>query len=389
MARGIPRCPAAAERGAQNSSLALRQSSGTLRTMAESAQAGRGDHDRLISARPAQSRRLSHPQRYQPVLHRGGSVTAHRRHGFRQPAHWRDCRAQTYQPSPCPRMRRPLRPGNDRYRGDVSSRKDGRIIRITFAEVRWSRQQRNFRRRIARLSTMILRQFPDRTCHARRGGFTLIELLAVVAILGVLASLAMVALSGVRKSAARAEGVAKLRDIGLAMNSYALDNGGNLPGPLKQGQSPWRASSGHLINYIQAYIAPAEAAGSGFKGMQESFVTEPWVRWFRSSGLPSAVAYYANVAIQDPDSPGTYYFPVGNVGAKSKNNRPVGNPNLWKARLPASITPILWDWTDTPNASPPFGEIYNGINVLFLDWHVENQTDVGGDPGTVRKPKGW
>lgn len=217
--------------------------------------------------------------------------------------------------------------------------------------------------------------------------FTLIELLVVVAILGILVALAFGGLSSMSKSTAKAEGLAKLRDIGLAMNSYALDNDGYLPGPLKQGQSPVPAKSGHLVSYVKPYMFPEEALG--YNNVQPGFVSRAWMKWFRASGLASAVTYYMNVTLPEPSNPGTYYFPVGNVGTQSKNNRPVTNPNLWKANLPASKTPLMWDWFGTDGASAPYGQIQSGINVLYLDWHVENTTDVDRLPGSVYKPKGW
>jgi len=208
-----------------------------------------------------------------------------------------------------------------------------------------------------------------------------------MAIIGVLAAAAMGGLSTMSKSTARAEGLSKLRDIGLAMNSYAMDYEGYLPGPLKQGQSPVPASSGHLVNYVKPYMFPDEPLG--YKSVQPGFVSKAWMKWFRASGLASAVVYYVNVTIPDPANPGTYYFPVGNVGTQSKNNRSVTNPNLWKANIPSSRTPLMWDWFGTDGSSAPYGQIQSGINVTYLDWHVENTTDVDRLPGSVYKPKGW
>jgi len=220
-----------------------------------------------------------------------------------------------------------------------------------------------------------------------RHAFTLIEVLVVVTILGILAALGFGALSSSRKSTAKIEGIAKLREIGAAINSYALDNDGQLPGPLKQGQSPTPASSGHLVSYVKPYMGPEEALA--VKNAQPFFVTKAWMNWFQSSDLPSAVVYFVNTVVNDEFSPGTYYFPFGNKGSRTRNNRAVTNHFAWKTNIKSSQTPAIWDWTGTENISVPYGHLYNGINVLYFDWHVEHTTQVEQASGHPYKPEGW
>lgn len=227
----------------------------------------------------------------------------------------------------------------------------------------------------------------DRSAMAGCRAFTLVELLVAIVIIGALMALAFVLVSAISRSAARIEGIAKLRDIGLAMNHHALDHGGFLPGPLKQGQSPVPAKSGHLVSYVKPYMFPDEALG--YKNVQPGFVSKAWMKWFRSSGLEGAATYYINVAIPSPGQEGVVFFPFGNVGAKSSNNRPVSYPDLWKSNIPVSETPAMWDWMGTEGVSAPYGEFQNGINVLYFDWHVENTTNVDRIPNSVYKPKGW
>jgi prepilin-type N-terminal cleavage/methylation domain-containing protein/prepilin-type processing-associated H-X9-DG protein len=66
----------------------------------------------------------------------------------------------------------------------------------------------------------------------QRGGFTLIELLVVITIIGILASLILPGVQNVRAAARKTECLNNMRNVGLAMISYASANG-QLP-PLTQ-----------------------------------------------------------------------------------------------------------------------------------------------------------
>lgn len=71
--------------------------------------------------------------------------------------------------------------------------------------------------------------------RARRsgGGFTLVELLVVVAIIAVLASLVLPALSSAKSQGRRAVCLSNLRQLGIAIHLYADDNRGRIPfGPV-------------------------------------------------------------------------------------------------------------------------------------------------------------
>ncbi len=63
----------------------------------------------------------------------------------------------------------------------------------------------------------------------KQRAFTLIELLVVLAIIGVLSSLLLPALAGAREAGRRAACISNLRQVGIAIYAYALDEDNKIP----------------------------------------------------------------------------------------------------------------------------------------------------------------
>jgi type II secretory pathway pseudopilin PulG len=96
------------------------------------------------------------------------------------------------------------------------------------------------------------------TCQKRLFGQPLVELLVVILIISVLASVAISAVRSVREHGDRVVGVSNLRQIGIAIKTYASDHDGVLPGRLFPGQVAVTGKPERLCQFLASYLGVSD-----------------------------------------------------------------------------------------------------------------------------------
>jgi prepilin-type N-terminal cleavage/methylation domain-containing protein len=106
--------------------------------------------------------------------------------------------------------------------------------------------------------------------------FSLIELLTVIAVVAVLASLVFVGAGKVRNTAMKSKAGANMRQIGIAVLTFANEHGGTLPGPSGLGLVPYYDASRPYprTTELAACIAPYLSVPIGSTGNNRVYVEE-------------------------------------------------------------------------------------------------------------------
>jgi prepilin-type N-terminal cleavage/methylation domain-containing protein len=215
-------------------------------------------------------------------------------------------------------------------------------------------------------------------------GFTLIELLVVIAILAILAALGFQGLQSMQMGGKQAATTATLRGMGNALNLYAADNNGRLPGPSTVAiygwaRNPPRSSDqSHLGIYLAPYLGlPADGQKSICEGLMNPALSAE-ARNTTLQSPPLAQFVKVNASTNElPDSPlwGTLNNPSTIAAANAATNRPKSTLALSdKARRAAVITTAdRQSWGSVQanvNLLPATGSFRGKRLWLFLDGSV-------------------
>jgi prepilin-type N-terminal cleavage/methylation domain-containing protein/prepilin-type processing-associated H-X9-DG protein len=233
---------------------------------------------------------------------------------------------------------------------------------------------------------------PTRTPKSEiRSAFTLIELLVVIAIIAILAALLLPALTSAKAKAKAINCISNLRQIGVAIHTYALESGGKIP------YGPTAPPFTSPFDFYPSTGAPTSLLSLGGGApvalgllLNQQLANQPKVVFCPGSDQPvNADAELAKVGVQQAQ--GGYYYRHGGNTALFENR---ANPfvpehilleNLGKNRNDLPIRALVIDTQFLCNSGMATFNIYpithhqqRTANILFADGRALGRQNVNG-----------
>jgi len=205
----------------------------------------------------------------------------------------------------------------------------------------------------------------------RRGGFTLVELLVVIAIIGVLIGLLLPAVQSAREAARRTSCANNLKQLGLAMHSYAAAKGrlppGRQPFIMTGGGTTWAPTVVLVLPYIEDRVQ-ADNYDFNISWQSQLDVVGQFIPAYQCASDRTRIMDDSNG--QGGDRKGSYGLNWG--------QNTVGTPFLvGSARAPF-----------VPNVGIKFGQITDGMSkTLMLMEMIQAPSEAG--QGVDRRARIW
>lgn len=220
----------------------------------------------------------------------------------------------------------------------------------------------------------------------RPSGFTLVELLTVIAIVALLAGLMLPAFHAYRAKADLATGLSNLRQIGVAVQSYASENNQFLP-CVFSGQNPWyrKWSTNSLGQNLWRYLG---APAPNDQWQEAKVLGSP--PYFRARSANNVNNLYLNFSVPSATNTNVTFSPWGNPTGGAA---PMKLLHLSQAGLSRTWAMVDVDKTLIDNPPPPTRPfrpgwysalpdkpMYGSMRTfLYFDWSAK-AVPVGSNP---------